>query len=43
MLRPAADRLRDQRRRVILGRIVIAIGAMIGLAVFALLISRFGW
>ncbi len=42
-LRPAVDRLRDQRRRTIIGWTVIAIGVAIGLTVFCLLVSRFGW
>ncbi len=42
-LRPAADRLRDQRRRTIMGWTILAFGAVIALAIFGLLISRFGW
>ncbi|MBA3846093.1 MAG: hypothetical protein H0X45_05555 [Planctomycetes bacterium] len=42
-LRPAADRLRDQRRRTIIGWTVIAVGAAFSLVVFALLIARYGW
>ena len=41
-LRPAADRLRDQQRREIMGRWIVAAGALLSVAVFAALVAEFG-
>ncbi len=42
-LRPAAERLREQRRRQVIGWVVVGVGALAATGVFAALIAHFGW
>jgi hypothetical protein len=42
-LRPPAERLRDQRRRELIGWIVIIAGGLVGTGLFTALVAHYGW